>query len=75
MKDDIWDRGQDRHVGKSALISLVGPVTDYGSSMVQWMRNRKPRYRGGVMMEMERPSSSYVVDVGIESFTWCADSI
>lgn len=40
-----------------------GPVTDYGSSMVQWMRHRKPRYEGGLTMEMERPSPSYVVDV------------
>lgn len=40
-----------------------GPVTDYGSSMVQWMRHRQPRYKGGVRMEMERPSASYIVDV------------
>lgn len=63
MKDYIWDRDEDCHVRKAALISHVGPVTDYGSSMVQWKRNRKPRYRGGAMMEMERPSSSYVIDV------------
>jgi len=42
---------------------LKGPVTDYGSSMVQWMRHRQPRYKGGVRMEMERPSPSYIVDV------------
>jgi len=40
-----------------------GPVTDYASSMVQWMRHRQPRYKGGVRMEMERPSPSYIVDV------------
>ena len=34
--------------------------------MVQWMRNRQPRFRGGVTMEMERPSSSYVIDVGLK---------
>lgn len=31
--------------------------------MVQWMRNRQPRYKGGVYLEMERPSPSYVIDV------------
>ena len=41
----------------------VGPVTDYTSSMVQWMRHRQPRYKGGGRMEMERPSPSYIVDV------------
>lgn len=38
-------------------------MTDYGSSLVQWMRTRKPRYKGGHGMEVERPSASYVVDV------------
>ena len=41
----------------------IGPVTDYTSSMVQWMRRRQPRYKGGGRMEMERPSPSYIVDV------------
>ncbi|KAJ5668952.1 Polyadenylation factor subunit 2 [Penicillium macrosclerotiorum] len=46
----------------------VGPrrprlVTDYGSSMVQWMRTRRPRYQGEHRMEVERPSSSFVVDM------------
>ncbi len=45
-----------------------GPVTDYGSSMVQWMRNRQPRYMGGVRMEVERPNPSYVVDVCDHAF-------
>lgn len=46
------------------LISLIiGLVTDYGSSMVQWMRTRRPRYKGGHRMEVERPSASYAVDV------------
>ena len=40
-----------------------GPVTDYGSSMVQWMQHRQPRYKGGFRMDMERPSPSYVVDM------------
>ncbi|PGH13423.1 polyadenylation factor subunit 2 [Helicocarpus griseus UAMH5409] len=39
------------------------PVTDYGSSMVQWMRVRQPRYKGSHRMEKERPSASYTVDM------------
>lgn len=42
---------------------VIGPVTDYGSSMLQWMRTRRPRYKGAHRMEAERPSASYVVDV------------
>ncbi|KAF7719517.1 Polyadenylation factor subunit 2 [Penicillium ucsense] len=46
----------------------VGPrrprlVTDYGSSMVQWMRTRRPRFRGEHRMEAERPSASFTVDM------------
>ena len=44
-------------------MSITGLVTDYGSSLVQWMRTRRPRYKGGHRMEIERPSASYVVDV------------
>ncbi|CAG8961819.1 hypothetical protein HYFRA_00013995 [Hymenoscyphus fraxineus] len=39
------------------------PVTDYGSTMVHWMRNRQPRFKGGYQGEMERPSPSYIVDM------------
>jgi polyadenylation factor subunit 2 len=39
------------------------PVTDYGSSMAQWIRNRKPAYRGTFQYEQERPSISYIVDL------------
>ena len=39
------------------------PVTDYGSSLVQWMSQRKPRYKGTKHYEQERPSPSYVIDV------------
>ncbi|RFU29159.1 hypothetical protein B7463_g7168, partial [Scytalidium lignicola] len=39
------------------------PVTDYGSTMVHWMRNRKPRFQGGFQGEVERPSPSYLVDM------------
>ncbi|TVY40255.1 Polyadenylation factor subunit [Lachnellula subtilissima] len=38
-------------------------VTDYGSTMVHWMRNRQPRYKGGYQGELERPSPSYIVDM------------
>jgi hypothetical protein len=43
----------------------VGLVTDYGSSMVQWMKNRGPVYKGPPKVEMERPSASYIVDVSL----------
>ncbi|KAG9232031.1 WD40-repeat-containing domain protein [Amylocarpus encephaloides] len=39
------------------------PITDYGSTMVHWMRNRQPRFKGGYQGEMERPSASYIVDM------------
>ncbi|KAJ5988486.1 hypothetical protein N7481_003696 [Penicillium waksmanii] len=38
-------------------------VTDYGSSMVQWMRTRRPRYQGEHRLEVERPSPSFTVDM------------
>jgi hypothetical protein len=41
----------------------VGPVTDYGATMVHLMRNRHKIGRVGYMGEMERPSPSYIVDV------------
>ena len=41
----------------------LGPVTDYGSTIVHWMRNRQPRFKSGYQGEMERPSPSYIVDV------------
>ncbi|KAF9893424.1 hypothetical protein FE257_010736 [Aspergillus nanangensis] len=53
---------------KSYEGGIIGPrrprlVTDYGSSLVQWMRNRRPRYEGGHRAETERPSASYIVDM------------
>ncbi|KAK2743066.1 pre-mRNA cleavage and polyadenylation factor (CPF) complex subunit [Myotisia sp. PD_48] len=39
------------------------PVTDYTSSLVQWMRVRQPRYKGSHRLEFERPSASYAVDM------------
>jgi hypothetical protein len=38
-------------------------VTDYGSSMVQWVHTRRPRYKSSHKTEAERPSASYAVDV------------
>ncbi|KAL5467987.1 hypothetical protein PMIN07_003336 [Paraphaeosphaeria minitans] len=38
-------------------------VTDYGSTTVQWMRNRRPRYKNASAPEVERPSASYIVDM------------
>ncbi|KAF2844859.1 WD40 repeat-like protein [Plenodomus tracheiphilus IPT5] len=38
-------------------------VTDYGATTVQWMRNRRPRYKNLPMREVERPSASYIVDM------------
>ena len=43
--------------------NFVGLVTDYASSMVQWMSTRQPRYKGSHKLDLERPSASYVVDV------------
>lgn len=40
-----------------------GPVTDYGATIVHWMRHRQPRYKGAFVGETERPSPSYIVDV------------
>lgn len=41
----------------------TGPVTDYGATIVHWMRNRRPGYQGSYRGEVERPSASYIVDV------------
>ena len=45
----------------------LGSITDYGLSMVQWMQHRQQRCMGGVRMEAERPSPSYVIDVCTKS--------
>lgn len=53
------------HFSQSQILAkpFPGPVTDYTSSMVQWMRHRQPRYKGGARIDIERPSASYIVDV------------
>jgi polyadenylation factor subunit 2 len=40
-----------------------GATTDYGSTIVQWLRHRRPRDKRSVLFEAERPSPSYIVDV------------
>jgi polyadenylation factor subunit 2 len=42
-----------------------GPVTDYGATVVHWMRRRQPRWKGSYSGETERPSNSYIVDVSL----------
>lgn len=54
-----------------ANCSHTGPITDYGSTMVHWMRNRQPRYKGGYQGEFERPSPSYIVDVSVLCILHC----
>lgn len=44
----------------------TGPVTDYGSTMLHWLRNRQPRWKGSYSGFMERPSPSYIVNVSLE---------
>lgn len=39
------------------------PVTDYGSSMVQWTRQRQQPWKTSLHYEQERPSISYVLDM------------
>ncbi|KAF2270301.1 WD40 repeat-like protein [Lojkania enalia] len=45
------------------IVYTAGPVTDYGATTVQWMRNRRPRYKNTPLLEIERPSASYIVDM------------
>jgi hypothetical protein len=49
------------------LTESEGPVTDYGATIVHWMRHRKPRYMGSYSGEAERPSISYIVDVSTQN--------
>ena len=46
-------------------VDKKGPVTDYGATVVHWMRHRQPRYKGSFKGEFERPSASYIVDVSL----------
>lgn len=51
------------------LTNLSGPVTDYSATLLHWLHNRVPNYKGGYIGEAERPSPSYIVDVG-SSILW-----
>ena len=56
-------------VQKQIELSVMEPkltcagYIDYGSSLVHWMRNRRPGQKGFGALEAERPSGSYIVDV------------
>jgi polyadenylation factor subunit 2 len=39
------------------------PVTDYSATLLHWLHNRVPNYKGGYIGEAERPSPSYIVDM------------
>jgi len=49
------------------LTGAQGPVTDYSSTVINWMRNRKPAYQGSYRGEAEQPSASYIIDVSTPS--------
>ncbi|CAK7217777.1 pre-mRNA cleavage and polyadenylation factor (CPF) complex subunit [Sporothrix curviconia] len=53
------------------------PVTDYGATLVHWMRHRQPKYRNAYGGEAERPSVSYIVDMmpPVARVTNAADSV
>ncbi|KAI6246761.1 Polyadenylation factor subunit 2 [Erysiphe necator] len=50
--DGIYIRGRGKR-----------PITDYTSTMVCWLRNRQPGYKGGYQGELERPSFSFIIDM------------
>ena len=62
---NVFEDGPDGQGNRGGAMARRRPrqVTDYGSSLVQWMRARKPRWKGSAYFEWERPSASYIVDV------------
>lgn len=58
------DHSQDSQ--DSRELTDQGPVTDYSSTVINWMRNRKPAYQGSYRGEAEQPSPSYIVDVSAQ---------
>ncbi|KAL8853106.1 MAG: hypothetical protein Q9221_001988 [Calogaya cf. arnoldii] len=64
MERHNWDQqntyGAGPHDGAYQRKTSKRAVTDYGSSMVHWMRNRQPRYKGAPKVKMERPSPGYI---------------
>ncbi|KAL8755688.1 MAG: hypothetical protein Q9199_003477 [Rusavskia elegans] len=66
MERHNWDQqnyGTGFHDGAYQRKTSKRAVTDYGSSMVHWMRNRQPRYKGAPKVEFERPSPSYIAQM------------
>jgi len=53
------------YIGSSISWPISGAITDYGSTLVHFMRNRQPRYKNSYLGEAERPSPSYIIDVRI----------
>ncbi|KAI1170720.1 WD40 repeat-like protein [Nemania sp. FL0916] len=51
------------HDGGFARARGRRPVTDYGSTVVQWMLDRQPRYEGSFAGELERSSASYIANM------------
>ncbi|KAI1432943.1 WD40 repeat-like protein [Xylaria sp. CBS 124048] len=51
------------HEGAYMRVRGRRPVTDYGSTMVRWMRDRQPRYKNSYMREQEQSSASYIIDM------------
>ncbi len=58
---------ENREQKTKLTLPRKGPVTDYGATIVHWMRHRQPRYKGSFVGETERPSNSYIVDVSLLS--------
>ncbi|KAF2677879.1 WD40 repeat-like protein [Lentithecium fluviatile CBS 122367] len=57
------ERGEYQHYDGPPRPRPKRAVTDYGATTVQWMRNRRPRYKNVTPLELERPSASYIVDM------------
>ncbi|KAL2144572.1 hypothetical protein VTI28DRAFT_8891 [Corynascus sepedonium] len=55
--------GTGGHDGAPPRVRGRRPVTDYGATIVHWMRHHQPRYKGSFAGEAERPSISYIVDM------------
>ncbi|KAF2431776.1 WD40 repeat-like protein [Tothia fuscella] len=51
------------HLKPRSYWNSTGPVTDYGSTMVNWARHRRPHHQRMSVMEAERPSPNYIIDM------------
>jgi hypothetical protein len=54
-----------RQLWRTARLTDLGAVTDHGSMMVRWTKRRRATWKPA-RYETERPSPSYLIDVG----TW-----